>query len=83
MSKLGAQAALDTPVHQFKDIFLTDIQLAHRWAMSPKTLRNLRVSGASIRFVRIGRLVRYRLDEVLAWEAAHTCRSTADRGGAQ
>ncbi|MDX7953822.1 helix-turn-helix domain-containing protein [Lichenihabitans sp. Uapishka_5] len=39
--------------------FLTDVELAERWRMSPKTLRNLRVQGGHVPFIRIGRLVRY------------------------
>lgn len=59
---------------------LDDVQLAERWGTSPKTLRNQRVSGSPIPFVRIGRLVRYRLSDVLVYEAAQTRRSTSQRG---
>ena len=59
---------------------LDDVQLAERWGTSPKTLRNQRVSGSVVPFIRIGRLVRYRLSDVLAYEAAQTRRSTSERG---
>ena len=48
--------------------FLTDIELAERWRMSPKTLRNLRVHGGHVPFVKIGRLVRYPREAILDYE---------------
>jgi hypothetical protein len=42
------------------EIFLTEKQLASRHQLSVKTLRNARVTGSYIRFVRLGRTVRYR-----------------------
>jgi hypothetical protein len=59
------------------NIFLTETQLADRQQRSVKTLQNLRVKGGSIPFVKIGRHVRYRLSDVIAWEAAHTLASTS------
>ena len=68
----SAAAALD-------EIFLTEKQLASRHQLSVKTLRNARVTGSYIRFVRLGRTVRYRLSDVIAYEEAHLVRSTSDR----
>jgi hypothetical protein len=51
--------------------FLSDRQLAERWNCSPRTLRNLRCLQKGVDFVRLGRLVRYRLSDVLSFEAAH------------
>jgi hypothetical protein len=62
------------------NILLTETQLAERQQRSVKTLQNLRVKGGSIPFVKIGRHVRYRLSDVIAWEAAHTLSSTSDGG---
>jgi hypothetical protein len=59
------------------ETFLTDEELAARWNVSPKTLRNARVAGRLIRFVKIGRSVRYRLSEVIAYEARNSVRSTS------
>ena len=53
------------------EIFLTEKQLASRHQLSVKTLRNARVSGSYIRFVRLGRTVRYRLSDVVAYEEAN------------
>jgi Helix-turn-helix domain len=58
------------------ETFLTDEELATRWAVSPKTLRNARVSGRLIGFVKIGRSVRYRMSDVIAFEEKHFVRST-------
>ena len=60
--------------------FLTDLELARRWGISPKTLRNKRVSGSSVAYVQLGGSVRYRLSDVLAFEAAHTRNSTNNGG---
>jgi hypothetical protein len=59
------------------EIFLTERQLAERHQRSPKTLRNDRVRGAYIPFVKIGHHIRYRLSDVLAYEAAHHVTSTS------
>jgi hypothetical protein len=63
------------------NILLTEQQLAERQQRSIKTLQNLRVKGGSIPFVKIGRHVRYRLSDIIAWEAAHTLSSTSDVRG--
>jgi hypothetical protein len=59
------------------EIFLTETQLAARHQRSVKTLRNKRVQGGYIKFVKIGRHVRYRLSDVLAYEQAHLQNSTS------
>jgi hypothetical protein len=65
-----------------KHVFLTEYQLAARHQCSVKTLRNQRVAGVGIKHVKLGRLVRYRLSDIEAWEEANLRRSTSDtRGG--
>ncbi|MER9171647.1 helix-turn-helix domain-containing protein [Mesorhizobium australicum] len=61
---------------------LNEHDLAARWKLSVKTLRNARVSGANlvIPFVKIGRSVRYRLSDIEGFEAANTRKSTSDCG---
>ena len=61
--------------------FLTEHGLAERQARSVKTIRNERVLGRGVPFIKIGRLVRYRLSDVEAWEQAHLRTSTSDVGG--
>ena len=75
MSDENRSASAEDPTR-----LIDDVQLAERWGTSPKTLRNQRVSGSPVPFVRIGRLVRYRLSDVLAYEASQTRRSTSERG---
>jgi len=58
--------------------FLTERQLATRHQRSVKTLRNARVYGGYVPFVNIGRSVRYRLSDVLAYERENVMRSTSD-----
>ena len=50
--------------------FLTQTDLAQRWGISPRTLERWRWAGEGLRFVKIGGLVRYRLDDVEAYEAS-------------
>lgn len=47
---------------------LTEKQLAERWNISVRTLQAARVKGLGVPFVRIGRSVRYRLEDVLSYE---------------
>lgn len=63
------------------ETFLDEHQLAARHQRSVKTLRNERLRGGGIPFVKWGRSVRYRLSDVEAWEQAHLRHSTSDVGG--
>ncbi len=60
-----------------EETLLTEQQLANRWQVSPKTLRNARVKGRLISFVKLERLIRYRLSEVIAFEQRNSRRSTS------
>ena len=51
---------------------LTEVEVAERHRRSVKTLQNERVKGGGIPFVKIGRLVRYRFEDILEYEA--NCR---------
>jgi hypothetical protein len=62
-----------------QETFLTEQELAARHRRSVKTLRNARVSGSYVKFVRIGRSIRYRLSDVIDYEAANLMRSTSDQ----
>jgi len=59
------------------ETLLTDEELAARWHVSPKTLRNARVAGRLVGFIKIGRSVRYRMSEVIAFEEQNSKRSTS------
>jgi hypothetical protein len=54
-----------TPFPHEEEIFLTEEQLATRHQRSVKTLRNARVQGGYVKFVKLGRNVRYRISDVL------------------
>jgi hypothetical protein len=63
------------------DYLLDEHAVAERQGRSVKTLRNQRVTGDGIPFLKLGRLVRYRLRDVVAWEASRIRSSTSDPGG--
>jgi hypothetical protein len=77
--KLHRSNPMPCPADARDEIFLTEKQLASRHQLSVKTLRNARVTGSYIRFVRLGRTVRYRLSDVVAYEQANLVCSTSDR----
>ena len=56
---------------------LNEKQLAERWGVSVRTLQAARVKGSGVPFVRIGRSVRYRLEDVLDYEQARLRTSTS------
>lgn len=56
---------------------LTEHELANRHQRSVKTIQNDRVKGGGVPFIKIGRLVRYRLDDILAYEERARCSSTS------
>jgi hypothetical protein len=57
---------------------LNEKQLAERWGVSVRTLQAARVKGGGVPFVRIGRAVRYRLEDVLAYEHARLRTNTSE-----
>ena len=61
------------------ETLLTEQQLAARWQVSPKTLRNARLQGRLVSFVKLGRLIRYRLSTVISVEEQNSVRSTSGR----
>lgn len=63
----------DAPV-----IRLTTKDLAERWGIAEQTLRHWRMRGEGPRAFTVGRLVRFRLEDVEAWEAAQL-EAEADR----
>lgn len=60
---------------------LTESEVAARQGRAEKTLRNQRVNGDGIPYLKLGRIIRYRLADVLAWEDARRHCSTSDLGG--
>jgi hypothetical protein len=49
-------------------IFITQVELADRWRISEATLERDRSLKKGVRYMKIGGLIRYRLEDVLAYE---------------
>ena len=60
------------------EILLTTKDLAQRWQIKEQTLRHWRMRGEGPRALAVGRLVRFRLEDVEAWESAQL-EAGADR----
>ena len=56
---------------------LNQLELARRWAMSPRTLERWRWTGEGPRYLKVGKRVVYRLDDVEAFEAERLHESTS------
>lgn len=54
------------------DVFLDENQLGTRWGVTPRMLQQARWKGAGCIYVKIGRMVRYRLSDVKAYELSRT-----------
>ncbi len=52
--------------------------VAKRLGTSERTLERLRATGTGPKFVRVGRLVRYREADLETWLAAQTVQSTSE-----
>ena len=59
---------------------LTEKELAQRWSVAVKTLQNQRVAGCGLSYLKIGRSVRYRLIDVIAFEEGARRMSTSEGG---
>lgn len=53
-------------------------QLAANWGMHPGTLANWRVQGKGPKFVKVGRKIWYKLEDIAAYERSRTVSSTAE-----
>jgi predicted site-specific integrase-resolvase len=63
------------------DVILTEVQAAELLGnISPKTLQSWRVSGRGPVFIKVGRLVRYRLADLEMFLQQNRRRSTSDVG---
>ena len=51
--------------------YLTPAQLAKRWSFSQRALSVWRVNGQGPTYLKIGNRIRYRLEDVEAWEKSH------------
>jgi hypothetical protein len=53
-------------------LHLNQVQLARRWALSPRTLERWRCHGTGPSYLKIGGRVVYRLEDIEAYEAKKT-----------
>ncbi|MGH6661159.1 MAG: helix-turn-helix transcriptional regulator [Rhodospirillales bacterium] len=58
--------------------YLTQHEAAAYLRLSPRTLERHRVAGTGPAFVKAGRRILYRRDEIDAWAAQRTFTSTAE-----
>ena len=70
----GAAETLQTATVPTSKVFLDPPSLASRWggAITTSTLAKWRMRGEGPRFLKLGSRVLYALDEIEAWEEAHT-----------
>jgi len=61
-------------------VLLDQDRLADLLGCSARTLERQRLEGGGVPFCRVGRLVRYRLSDVLEYLEAQRRRSTSDNG---
>lgn len=59
---------------------LTEQDLAKRWKISVKTLQDWRLRGNGPVFLKLGKSVRYPLEEILAYEEKNRATSTSVGG---
>lgn len=51
--------------------YLNDVMAAEMMGLAPITLRKWRQQGCGPSFIKIGRAVRYKLDDLVAWMDSH------------
>ena len=59
-----------------RPVYLTTVEVARILRLSPRTLANLRSTGGGPPYWKLRRMVRYRLDEVLAYAEARGMNAT-------
>lgn len=62
---------------------LSQVELAQRWSISPRTLERWRWTGEGPVFLKLGGRVVYRLQDVEAYELDNRCASTASQQSMQ
>lgn len=61
--------------------YLTEAELAERWRISVRTLQKKRLEGGFVPYRKFGSAVRYKLEEVVAFETACLRSSTSEGEG--
>jgi hypothetical protein len=63
------------------EVFLTSDQLAKRWIIRTETLSQWRWNGRGPQYLKIGRRVLYRLEDVLCFEEQKRRQNTSMKSG--
>lgn len=66
------------PIPRDPDALLFGAEAAYLAGLSARTLESLRLRGGGPVYVKLGRAVRYRRADILAWTAGKLRRSTGD-----
>jgi predicted DNA-binding transcriptional regulator AlpA len=66
--------------HNAETTLLTSRELAAMLGLKERTINTRRASGDTPPYLKIGRVVRYRLSDVEMWLAQQVRRSTSDSG---
>ena len=70
------------PTALLPDDLITDVELASWIRYEVRSVRNLRYSGRGPKFIKVGRLIRYRVKDVTEWLESNIRTSTSDTRGA-
>jgi hypothetical protein len=70
------------PIPRDPDVLLFGAEAAYLAGLSVRTFEGLRLRGGGPSYVKLGRAVRYRRADVVAWAAGKLRRSTSDTGEA-
>ncbi len=62
------------------DVFLSETELSQRWHVSTRMLQQTRWKGTGCAYVKIGRIVRYRMSDIRTYEASRTIQKGAQNG---
>jgi predicted DNA-binding transcriptional regulator AlpA len=72
-----------TLVKTVQTTLLSPQQVAERYGPSVSTLAKMRLTGAGPVFVKLGRRIAYRIEDVESWVLSNRFRSTSEYGAAK
>jgi hypothetical protein len=79
ITPIWSNPATPPPTHLKQDLLLTDFDLQRLTGRARSSWQKARLTGGGPPFIRLGRLVRYRMSEFNAWLAAcPSRRSTSE-----
>ena len=61
------------------DALLTEMEAAHALSLSSRTLQAWRIRNVGPSYVRVGRAIRYRLNDLRQWVVDQTVNPASDR----